>query len=219
MNRRMANQPPHLSEPTAALGAVDRSTGDSLAVPLQASTDNSAMADHSLGIQSVQATGVDKLNWPAEMPVSAPAADGSESLALVPWSPATQWLLAGLSFLALLLLVWRGWGLSSWSTRPILIERAVPSGDSPPRLVRGAAPDRDSPARRKNASLTPIDINRASEVELQLLPGIGPVLAQRIVAARAEKPFRSLDDLRRVRGIGVKTLEKLRPHATARPPD
>ncbi len=64
----------------------------------------------------------------------------------------------------------------------------------------------------KGANLTrPVDVNRAGEEELQRLPGIGPTLARRIVEARRVAPFRSVDDLRRVRGIGVKTLEKLRP--------
>ena len=46
---------------------------------------------------------------------------------------------------------------------------------------------------------------------MQKLPGIGPTLAKRIVETREAEPFRSVEDLRRVRGIGVKTLEKLRP--------
>jgi competence protein ComEA len=59
-----------------------------------------------------------------------------------------------------------------------------------------------------------IDVNRAGEEELQQLPGIGPTLARRIIEVRQAAPFRSVEDLRRVRGIGVKTLEKLRPHVT-----
>ncbi len=59
-----------------------------------------------------------------------------------------------------------------------------------------------------------VDVNEASEDKLQEVPGIGPVTAARIVAARKLKPFESLDDLRRVPGIGAKTLEKLRPYLT-----
>ena len=54
----------------------------------------------------------------------------------------------------------------------------------------------------------PLDINAVSESELQRLPGIGPALAKRIVEAR---PFTSVNDLDRVKGIGTVTLEKLRP--------
>ncbi len=58
-----------------------------------------------------------------------------------------------------------------------------------------------------------VNVNEADWPELSVLPGIGPVLAQRIVASREQDgPFRSVDDLRRVRGIGPITLERLRPH-------
>lgn len=54
-----------------------------------------------------------------------------------------------------------------------------------------------------------IDINAATEKELRTLPGIGPVMAARIIAAR---PFRSADDLRRVSGIGDKKYAQIRPY-------
>ena len=55
-----------------------------------------------------------------------------------------------------------------------------------------------------------IDINSADEAKLDLLPGIGPALASRIVADRDEHGrFESVDDLQRVSGIGPKTVEKL----------
>ena len=58
-----------------------------------------------------------------------------------------------------------------------------------------------------------IDPNTAPPPVLQALPRIGPVLAARIVEAREERPFESLDDLdRRVRGIGPATVKALRPH-------
>ena len=53
-----------------------------------------------------------------------------------------------------------------------------------------------------------LDVNTASGTELDQLPGIGPVMVARIIAAR---PFKSADDLRRVRGIGPKKYEKIRP--------
>lgn len=55
-----------------------------------------------------------------------------------------------------------------------------------------------------------VSLNAASPGELARLPGIGPALARRIVAAR---PFATLDDLLRVSGIGPKTLAGLRGRA------
>ncbi len=54
-----------------------------------------------------------------------------------------------------------------------------------------------------------IDINTATEKELRMIPGIGPVMAARIIAAR---PFRSADDLKKVSGIGDKKYTKIRPY-------
>ncbi|MCU1276990.1 MAG: competence protein/ComEA-related protein [bacterium] len=54
----------------------------------------------------------------------------------------------------------------------------------------------------------PVDVNGASVEELASLDGIGPKLGARIVAAR---PFRSVDDLAHVRGIGRRRLARLRP--------
>jgi competence protein ComEA len=70
-------------------------------------------------------------------------------------------------------------------------------------------------AGKKQAQLRePIDINQATETELQRLPGIGPRRAQLIISEREKRPFASIDELRRVHGIGPKTLERLRPHIT-----
>lgn len=61
-----------------------------------------------------------------------------------------------------------------------------------------------------------VDLNMAGSEEIALLPGIGPAIAGRIVADRAERgPFASVDELRRVKGIGASTLERVRPFATA----
>jgi DNA uptake protein ComE-like DNA-binding protein len=54
-----------------------------------------------------------------------------------------------------------------------------------------------------------IDINTATEKELTTVPGIGHVIAARIIAAR---PFRSADDLRKVSGIGDKKYAQIRPY-------
>lgn len=58
-----------------------------------------------------------------------------------------------------------------------------------------------------------VDINAAPWPELAQLPGVGQTLAKRIVDVRDQNgPFRDHEDLRRVRGIGPKTLDKLRPY-------
>jgi competence protein ComEA len=105
--------------------------------------------------------------------------------------------------------------------------RAVP-GVGPARLERlrpwvrtdggepddGVAPPPATPAPSKKADALrePIDLNRATADQLRALPGVGAKLAQRILDERAKAPFKSVDELRRVGGIGPKTLEKLRPH-------
>ena len=56
-----------------------------------------------------------------------------------------------------------------------------------------------------------VNVNTASPEELQRLPGIGATLSQRIVDHRVISPFQDVEDLREIRGIGPKTMEKIRP--------
>lgn len=62
-----------------------------------------------------------------------------------------------------------------------------------------------------------ININTASSAELQAIPGIGPVLAERIVTHRGRGPFRRPEDLMAVRGIGPKTYQKMKPYIAVAP--
>lgn len=67
------------------------------------------------------------------------------------------------------------------------------------------------PARERLVLGLPISLNRASAVDLQRLPGVGSVLAGRIVAYRDRHgPFRSVEGLQRVKGVGPVLLERLR---------
>ena len=58
-----------------------------------------------------------------------------------------------------------------------------------------------------------LDVNQADWPEISVLPEVGETLARRIVESRtADGPFADLDELQRVRGIGPKTLERIRPY-------
>jgi competence protein ComEA len=60
-----------------------------------------------------------------------------------------------------------------------------------------------------------VNINTATQAQLETLPGIGPVIAGRIIEYRtANGGFRSVGQLEAVKGIGPKTLEKLRSYVT-----
>jgi competence protein ComEA len=59
-----------------------------------------------------------------------------------------------------------------------------------------------------------VNLNNASEEQLELLPGIGPQKARAIVDHRRTHPFRKADELLKVKGIGRKTFGRLRPYLT-----
>jgi Helix-hairpin-helix motif len=104
-----------------------------------------------------------------------------------------------------------GLGVDHWRrARPDLSER-LEALDRAER--RDVAPPLRAPGRRPRAggSVAPLDVNHATETELAGLPGVGPALASRIVAAR---PFAEVDELRRVHGFRGSVLERLRPRLT-----
>ena len=103
-------------------------------------------------------------------------------------------------------------GVECWDTR------AKPADVRPGDRVdaQGHVSGRMSPEAIATYEVV-VDPNRADAAELASLPGIGPALAQRIVEERARGPYKSVDDLLRVNGIGEKTLAKLRPRMRVEP--
>ncbi|MCT7948679.1 phospholipase D-like domain-containing protein [Ancylothrix sp. C2] len=71
------------------------------------------------------------------------------------------------------------------------------------------------PLQTKNSQNTAlINLNTATQKEIETLPGVGPKLAQQIIIARQQKPFTSLQDLDQIPGVGPKLLEKIQHRVT-----
>ncbi|MBI5205759.1 MAG: helix-hairpin-helix domain-containing protein [Nitrospirae bacterium] len=64
-------------------------------------------------------------------------------------------------------------------------------------------------AKKTQSPKSMLDLNTASKKELQSIKGIGPILAERIIAGR---PYRTVDDLLKVKGISPKKFETIRPY-------
>lgn len=90
------------------------------------------------------------------------------------------------------------------SAGALSFHRSIPSLD--------AAPSNESPAAQR------ININTATAAQLESLPGIGPRRATAIIEDRAARgPFPTIESLNRVRGIGPRTIDRLRPYITTTP--
>jgi len=85
---------------------------------------------------------------------------------------------------------------------------------APARARRAAAPGCVAPRRRRSRKPAErVDLNRADAAELETLPGIGPRMAERIVAFREQNgPFVALDDLLDVNGLSERVVDELEPY-------
>jgi comEA protein len=106
--------------------------------------------------------------------------------------------------------------IQSRLNRPRIITPAVAIDAGNPALSAApmpitqetASPKRDSTC----SSSSTVDLNSASAAELEALPGIGPVMAQRILAWRsANGRFSHVRELREIQGVGEKTFRRLEP--------
>lgn len=125
---------------------------------------------------------------------------------------------------------WIGWTLPTSFDRTHEREAPEPEGlkvERGPNLGAAAAgisspiaslPESARPIVPKRSHDGLLDLNRATEQDFDALPGIGPKLAERIMEHRQSLgAFRSLDELREVKGIGKKKFERIRPLVTVSP--
>ena len=92
---------------------------------------------------------------------------------------------------------------------------ATPRIDTDVNGMRPAAPAAPKGVSRKSLPGAPVDLDMASAQEIEALPRVGPTLARRIVANRDSLgAFGSLDKLRRVKGMGQASVDRLAPLVT-----
>ena len=90
------------------------------------------------------------------------------------------------------------------------VARAQPAPHSKLQAAPASRPASASAASAEGV----VNLNDASSDELERLPGVGPAKAKAIVEHRRAHPFRKIDELTKVKGIGKKTFAKLRPYLT-----
>lgn len=102
---------------------------------------------------------------------------------------------------------------SSPSPTQSALQESFPSSSATPSSTPNTPSASSTPSTAVDDGL--VNINTANQSDLETLPSIGPVMAQRILEYRqANGGFSSVEELTNVQGIGSKTLEKLRAHIT-----
>ncbi len=102
---------------------------------------------------------------------------------------------------------------------PMPGEEPPPELPAPPEpLTVSGSGSADAIGQASDDDQAVVDLNTADQAELETLPGVGPVTADRILAWRAEHgTFATVEELMEVSGIGERTLEQLRPHVGVGP--
>lgn len=105
--------------------------------------------------------------------------------------------------------------------RQLNLAALVGDGDEIRVPVRGESPGPGDaaaePTGGAGGAAGLVDLNHGTAEALDSLPGVGPATAAKIIAARDERPFASIDDLRSRKVVGAATLDKIRPLATVTP--
>lgn len=118
-----------------------------------------------------------------------------------------RWLIVVVASLVL-------FGSAARRFRPAPVPGETPAAEAP-ITPGGAAPDTARVGEAQSDGAGPVDLNRCEAAELERLPGLGPVKARRVIEWReTHGPFETVEDLTKVRGIGPKTLGRLRSRLT-----
>ena len=93
---------------------------------------------------------------------------------------------------------------------------ALPSAAQQQKAAGGSnGSSRSSAAKASATPSSPVNINTATQAQIEALPGIGPKVAQRIIEYRQKNgQFKKVEDLMNVKGIGEKSFLKLKPYLT-----
>lgn len=115
---------------------------------------------------------------------------------------------------------WIGWQVPQTMQRSAVTHAAAIPSD-PAAMTTATAIEAPVPSANVSEVRTvpggsqPVDLNRATVTDFDQLPGVGPVLAKRIADYRKSiGRFHAVEDLRAVKGIGKKKLERLKPFVT-----
>ena len=129
---------------------------------------------------------------------------------------------------ALAVVGWIGWSVPapqlSEPLQPAELQASVrhPRESAAPSLPQTKPNSSLEERREHDASRRPagiaLDLNRASAEDFERLPGIGSVLAGRIIEYRASQgTFHDIEQLRQIKGIGPKKFQQIRPHVAVAP--